>query len=358
MIPPGIHYIYFSVTDKYGNLGMRNGFFHNFKLKEVLAKKWNTQNESLDEYVYSNSELDRFRANRRDLDKFLGPYPFDEYKRWMSLANILNETFLIKLIPCSKIISSASILVGQPFCTNKAKKSMSVDIKDAEMEIGDVSKPDIFLVPNSLEEAEKRLPEMEQAKNDQIRFSKIPTQAYPPGSTPIEITKYSIDRTYCLDLLLSQLKSELNENEFNPLHILCELQFSFICFLIGQVYEAFEQWKSLLSLVCNCEEAIDKYPNMYIQLIQVIFFQLKEMPQDFFTDIITSNNFLVVNLHNLFNNIKSVFDLNSNRSEYGENVGLIRSLNEKCVKFKNFLEEKFKFNFDLEPDEYAPVICD
>ena len=27
-------------------------------------------------------------------------------------------------------------------------------------------------------------------------------------------------------------------------------------------------------------------------------------------------------------------------------------------KFKNFLEEKFQFNFDLEPDEYAPVICE
>ena len=358
MIPPGIHYIYFSVTDKYGNLGMRNGFFHNFKLKEVLAKKWNQQAESLDEYVYTNAELDRFRENRRDLDKFLGPYPFDEYKRWISLANNLDETFLLKLIPNSKIISSASILVGQPFCTNKAKESMIVTNEETEMKTKeDVIKPELFTIPNSLEEAEKRLPEMQQVKSEQIHFSKIPVQAYPPGSTPIEITKHSIDKTYRLELLLSLLKSELNETEINSLHILCELQFSFICFLIGQVYEAFEQWKSLLSLLCNSEDAIHKYPNMYIQLIQVLFFQLKEMPQDFFTDIITSNNFLVVNLHNLFNNIKCVFDLYSNKNESKENLNLIRNLNEKCDKFKNFLEEKFKFNFDLEPDEYAPVVC-
>jgi len=50
--------------------------------------------------------------------------------------------------------------------------------------------------------------------------------------------------------------------------------------------------------------------------------------------------------------------LYSRRSELKDNSQLIKNLNEKCDKFKNFLEEKFKFNFDLEPDEYAPVICD
>ncbi len=33
MIPPGIHFIYFNVTDKHGSIGLRNGFFHNFKQK-------------------------------------------------------------------------------------------------------------------------------------------------------------------------------------------------------------------------------------------------------------------------------------------------------------------------------------
>ena len=33
MIPPGIHFIYYNVTDKHGNVGIRNGFFHDFKHK-------------------------------------------------------------------------------------------------------------------------------------------------------------------------------------------------------------------------------------------------------------------------------------------------------------------------------------
>jgi A1 cistron-splicing factor AAR2 len=349
MIPPGIHFIYFSVTDKYGNVGMRNGFFHNFKLKEVLAKKWNPQSESLFDDHYTNDELNSFRENRREFDKFLGPYPFDEYKRWVSLANNLSDSFLQKLIPNSKIISSGSILVGQKFCSTKAKESM------------DLSNQELFQVPSSLAEAEKRMPDMEQVKNDQINFSKIPTRAFPLGSTPIEITRHSIDSTYRLEVLLDQLKTELNLDTIDSLLVLCELQFSFICFLIGQVYEAFEQWKLLISLLCNSEQAIGKYPRLYLQFIQVVYFQLKEMPTDFFTDIITSNNFLVVNLHNLFNNIKSVFDLSveSRRSlEFNEQLGLVKSLNENCDKFKSFLEEKFKFNFDEEPDEYAPIVCE
>ena len=364
MIPPGIHFIYFSVADKYGHLGMRNGFFHNFKLKEIVAKKWNNQTESIDDYLYSSAELTAFSDNKREFDRFLGPYPYDEYKRWISLANNLNEQYLLKLMPASKIISSGSILIGQPYCTTKAKESMKLDvIHEDEAQLADElakhqAKADLFVVPASLEEAEKRLPEMEQVKSEQIHFSKMPTQAYPMGCTPAEITKHCIDKSYRLDLLIAQQQCELNDSAPNPLHLMCELQFSFICFLIGQVYDAFEQWKALISLLCNSEQAIHRYPSLYIQLIQVVFFQLKEMPQDFFTDIITSNNFLVVNLHNLFNNIRTSCELTHNHAGGNEQAALIKTLNEKCNKFKNFLEEKFKFDFDMEPDEYRPVVCD
>lgn len=35
-----------------------------------------------------------------------------------------------------------------------------------------------------------------------------------------------------------------------------EFQLSFIIFLLGQVYDGFEQWKLIICLVCNCEEVI------------------------------------------------------------------------------------------------------
>ncbi|CAF0877465.1 unnamed protein product [Brachionus calyciflorus] len=182
---------------------------------------------------------------------------------------------------------------------------------------------EIFKIPSDLKEAEKRLPEMENEKFTNIRFTKIPEETFQWGINPLEITAHFIDMS-------------------TP-----------VCFLIGHVYDALEQWKLLINLVCNSESFIRKYPNLFIQFIQVLYFQLKEMPEDFFTDIITSNNFLVVNLHNFFDNIKSVVDecLDDANEDF-------LKLNEKCAKFKSYLQEKFDFDFEQEPVEYAPVVCD
>jgi A1 cistron-splicing factor AAR2 len=38
----------------------------------------------------------------------------------------------------------------------------------------------------------------------------------------------------------------------NPKDILGELQYCFITFLLGENLEAFEQWKSLVSIICSC----------------------------------------------------------------------------------------------------------
>ena len=134
-------------------------------------------------------------------------------------------------------------------------------------------------------------------------------------------------------------------------NVLGELQFAFVCFLIGQVYDAFEQWKLLINLLCNCETAIARHPNLFNKFIQCIYFQLKEMPDDFFTDLVTRNNFLTLNLHNFFDNCKQ------ESSDYSIMSGIeMKHLTDKCEQFKSYLQEKFKMNFEAEPDEYAPVV--
>lgn len=332
MIPPGIHFIYFSATDKHGNVGLRNGFFYNFKPKEFLVKKWNSINESVDEYEFNETEIESFKQNKNDLDKFLGAYPYDEYKRWISLTNNLNERFVFKLVPDLKIISSGSSLIGQKFQTSPER-----------------TKINIFTKPANIKEAESRLPVMEHQKGTNVNFSQIPSRFYPHGNAdPLKITQYSID----LSDRFEQLKLDcLNSNENN---VLCELQFSFVCFLIGQVYDAFEQWKNLVHLLCNCEQAIIKYPAVFIEFINVIYFQLKELPEDFFTDIISRDNFLTVNLHNLFDNVKEAHNTHNNLKDNS----LLNNLNDKTIRFKNYLQQRFDINFDSCPDEYAPVVVE
>lgn len=75
-----------------------------------------------------------------------------------------------------------------------------------------------------------------------------------------------------------------------------ELQFAFVCFLIGNVYDGFEHWKRLLALLCRSEEAMRKRKELYLGLIAVLYHQLGEIPPDFFVDIVSQNNFLTSTL--------------------------------------------------------------
>ncbi len=147
----------------------------------------------------------------------------------------------------------------------------------------------------------------------------------------------------------SRFEVFIQNSDKNEMNILCELQFAFICFLIGQSYDAFEQWKSLVSLLSNCDKALVKHASFFIEYLNVLYFQLKEMPEDFFIDIISKENFLTVNLHNFFSNINDATEVNSKCLE------LVR-LKEKSEKFKNYLTQRFDINFEEEPDEYAPVV--
>ena len=53
-----------------------------------------------------------------------------------------------------------------------------------------------------------------------------------------------------------------------------ELQYSFICFLVGQNYDAFEKWKQLLRMFCTSDEALARHTLLYMTLISDLHFQV------------------------------------------------------------------------------------
>ena len=72
---------------------------------------------------------------------------------------------------------------------------------------------------------------------------------------------------------------------------------------------------------------------------------MREVPEDFFFDIISSNNFLVAALTNLFENIR----------EYEAS----QELKIKAISFENHLSKKFGWTFsDDVNDENAPVVVE
>ncbi|XP_066279662.1 protein AAR2 homolog isoform X1 [Branchiostoma lanceolatum] len=317
MIPEGVHFVsYNSVSKKHKEAAPKLGFFHYFHSKEVLVRRWDKQLESISEDVIEGEELANFESSLKDLDRFLGPYPYDNYKKWKSLTNHITESLMTRLEPASGRISSATELV-----------------RDGEEKVcytvGDL--------PKSMKEAEGRLPKMVAVAGTEIRFVTLPTRAYPEGASPADITKYSMDKSFVLEELLSAHYAE------NLMDLLGELQFAFVCFMVGQVFDAFEHWKKLVHLLCSCDEALGRHEDLYSAFISTMHFQLREIPEDFFVDIVSCNNFLTTTLQVFFYNLA-----NSDAAS--------RQLKKRGNQFKDHLTKIFRWDFETEQDDDAPVV--
>ncbi|RWS15254.1 protein AAR2-like protein [Dinothrombium tinctorium] len=323
MIPRGLHFIYYSVVSNsdHKSLAPRTGFFHVFEAREMLVKKWHAFNEDISDEEVSEEEKYRFECNLRGtLDQFLAPYPLDNHRKWVGLTDYITESVLNALNPkCGKIKSVTELIPQQYSSSHQSDNELS----------------SMRLSPSLSTNPEDLLPQMKANPESAIRFAEIPKQRHPLGATPSEITKHNIDSSFILQQLMSQ----------NPdrLYILGELQFAFVSFLVGQVFDAFERWKLLLQIMCKSDEAIAKHTDIYINFIRVLYFQLEEAPSDLFVDIVDKDNVLTRNLYEFFSNIEL-------REAIDEN------LRKRAQKFKRYLTNKFKWDFDTEPEDEAPVV--
>jgi len=299
MIPPGLHFVYYSTAGQGSSgpqLAPRTGFFHTFHQGEVVVKRYDKSSEELVDV--GEDEVARVRQGLKDMDSRLGPYPLKQWKKWVSLSNRVKEESLSRLQPKTGTVCAV---------TQVASGERS-DIENAETD-----------------------PEA------RINYSSISRDRHPAGCSAKEITEHAMDSSYRLELLLS---------EHTPVEeVLVELQFSFLCFLVGQNYDSFEHWKHLVALLCTCVKAMTKYPNLFISFMADLHFQMQEVPEDFFVDIISQNNFLVASLSDLFANVREHEDMSP-------------QLRQKAISFENHLTKKFGWDFSQEEDEYAPVVVE
>ncbi|XP_042197744.1 protein AAR2 homolog [Callorhinchus milii] len=327
MIPPGIHFMHYSAASSTNarETGPRTGFFFDIKQREVLVKRWDKKEEEIVFVTVSQAEVERIRENLTELDQCLGPYPYETMKKWVSLTNHITAPLIQKLQPESgKICAFAEVQpeVLMPHTKDRVEQNLLP----------------YDTLCKSYEEGMARLPKMKIKPGTEIRFSNIPKQKYPDGATPAEITKYNMDFSFTLESVINQRYSA------SPKDILGELQFSFVCFLIGNVYDAFEHWKDLLQLLCHSEEAVGKRTDLYTLLISALYHQLSEIPADFFVDIVSKDNFLTTTLQEFFS--------------YMHSPMVDEALQRRVGKFKAHLTRKFKWDFDEEPDDCAPVMVD
>ncbi|KAL0271101.1 UNVERIFIED_CONTAM: hypothetical protein PYX00_008307 [Menopon gallinae] len=325
MIPPGIHFIHFSAKNNHGDSAPRAGFMYNFKKSEILVKRWDTEKQEL---VDDSSNLsETFRQNLKEIDRFLGVYPFNLYSKWKNLSSQITPQILNKLLPSCGVIHSALELS---------------QLKESNADDSGVSSPKTKRCRRFFfgeENYEDLLPKLRAVEGTELRFSTIPEKWYPEGSSPSEITRHSLDSSYLLEQIIVQHDSKTD--------ILGELQFAFLCFFVGFSLEAFEHWKKLLNILCSSEEVIPKYNDLYSEFLNILNLQVSEIQEDFLVDIVAGNNFVYKLLRKLFRSLHT--------SDIGGRLG------SRAKRFQEVLTEKFMWDFSdvLEEDEEdRPVIVE
>ncbi|KAK1801985.1 hypothetical protein P4O66_022218 [Electrophorus voltai] len=329
MIPPGIHFLHCSaanIKSSGGEIGPRKGLFLCLKPREIVLAHWDATEEDLDfSASQTPDEVSRVKAGLPELDPYLGPYPYDTLRKWVSLTDKLQPEVVSALQPLSGRVCAFSDVVPElqlPYTKDRLEQNL----------------PRNDVQCQSMREGLERLPRMKPRDGTELRFSHIPRQMFPAGATPAQITQCSLDLSYTLNCLLEKHHKE------QPLNVLGELQFAFVCFLIGNVYEAFEHWKELLAVLCRSEEAMQERKDLYLGLISVLYHQLGEIPPDFFVDIVSQNNFLTSTLQDFF--------------QFACGPGVDSTLRKKAEKFKVHLTKKFRWDFDVDLEECAPVVVE
>lgn len=324
LIPPGIHFIYASASEKNSQqLGPRNGFYYNFGRKEVLVKRWSCKDEDFDDsYEPTEDHKQRYTSNLRELDRYLGVYKFSTYSKFLSLTTKLAWSHVKDLMPkCNRIRSV-------PYLVRKDDDGSSSSSERPSFSRRGMNDP--------TDDGRNFLPDFKPSDDSVIRFTPIPE--------PNEV-RQTLEAGDYLRIPIKRLECAF-ENSEGRTRLLAELQFAFVTLILGHVYDCFERWARLLELIClAASEAAEDYPAFYVQFVEVLRVQLDELPEELFEDMTSgsADNLVSKLLEKFFVGIEEI-------SATDENLLLVS----KVRWLREFVESKFNWRFELNQNE--PVI--
>lgn len=191
MVPPGVHFVHCSAARTAGGTetGPRAGLFLCLRPRQVRALRWEPGSEELREAAPGEEEA--LGRDLREMDAFLGPYPYETLKKWISLSSFVGEAAVERLQPESGQISAFSeVLPVRAGRHGRDRAGQKLPPYDAGC--------------GSYAEGVARLPEMRPRAGTEIRFTELPRQTYPDGASPEEITRHSMDLSYALEKVIAR----------------------------------------------------------------------------------------------------------------------------------------------------------
>ena len=343
LIPIGIHYISFSLSEE--NNAFKQGFFIEIesgknKSKNII-REWSKKYQT---FIRLNEETTKnysIGLDNLDFDQYLGNYPYEQISNWKDLTSFLNIDTInrlqknINVTMCPELIEEKN--------DDDEINDINIDNNNDENNINNINEDNKTNENTNNNEFKKY--------NQLITYEDIEfTEFY--LNQPEYIN--SLDKSKLLEKILLQFKKS---EEF-----LGEFQYTFILFLIGEVYEALKQWKDIFILISSSEELVKNFEKFFCNFIEVIYNQLRLFPDDLMHDVILNNNFLKRYLTNFL-----LFDLKDKKS-FSKRQKLLKSFVEEKFGYKilneeeriidNYLHGIKSYDYKDEINDDLPVVVD
>ncbi|PIA15555.1 AAR2-domain-containing protein [Coemansia reversa NRRL 1564] len=355
MIPPGIHYIHYSVVNGDKQPGMRSGFFYNFNSREVVVRKWSKENEELLSPDFVRKEdVESVQLNIRDLDTGLGAYQLGEiredngrlpaYTRWQLLTEHITPKLLHRILPPYGCFSSATGSVYEDEEIASVRRMLERNAHS--MADQGISVADARAIIDSEAAANKGV-----ESDDRFHFTHINIRhSFPKDAKPEEIRLFSQDKSWLLRHILKQ---------HGVYELLGEFELSFLVILVGQNFTGIEHWKRILHLVLGSIQILEDreiVETLFVPILRILLCQLGECPHEFVASVLEQDNFVAEILRSLVLNVYECKNLSVKQlldSEI-ENLRLLLAGFGWSLPKGNQLQEEA----DMEEGEYAPQVVE
>lgn len=266
-------------------------------------------------------------ANKPEVFVFKWSGESEEYSRLDSETEAMYESSLVEFLPMMVQYDKKSLGAWQELTHYIAQDTIN-RIQPLSHQILSSSK-EYDSDPESLESFNSK---------QLLYYTTVPSRYTKPNMTPAELTRHNYDK--------SQILADLLNKEFlKPESLFAEFQFAFVSFLIGENCESFEQWKNLLVLLCNCEQALLEIPSLFIEFIPVLYNQVKNLPKDLIFDPFLSASFITSSLKSFVSML--------------QDTNLPAQLYQRGCKLYGLLQSEFGIvELEMLDEEEAPVIVE
>ncbi|XP_024543508.1 protein AAR2 homolog isoform X1 [Selaginella moellendorffii] len=339
MVPPGPHFIYYSVMSRSGDAAPVTGFFITGTQSKVIVMRWDSQQEIFVKLT-DPAEEERYAYAVRNLefDKNLAPYDLHHFRRWEELSNYVTPAVIKRHEPGDGVISvvaEAELVEQHP--QTAAERMMVEQIIKAKETYGFRN---------------KESGEGSTQDRSRCRYTRLPRLLKRSGAEAKDLTSLNLDKSIALEKALKESYDGSEEL------LLGELQFAYIAFLMGQSLEGFSQWKSIVSLMFGCQEApLRTRTRLFVKFLEVLYHQMRQGLKNNKSDVALDDSSWF-SADNFFRLLSKDFLLMLKTTQPVDGELLMQAR-----RLKHLLESRLGWDLDneisdanVDDDEYAPVV--